>query len=244
MLVNNFQKNQQKLNSQEHEIIRFLRTNIQLIREKTLKDVAGELYVSPNTIVRLAKKLEFKGYSELKLAILMEDEKKPTVIDEDKLSLIDQITKTSDALRNDQMSEIINTIKESSHVYFFACGPSKYPCEEMKEKLRICGIEASLYYEPHVMRQRAKQLKSTDTLIVVSLSGETATPLEATKIAKMTEATIISLTGFSQNSIAKIADHSLYVFYERIQVNEMDVSSRIGVYYVLNTIFERLINLC
>lgn len=241
MLFTNLQKNQHRLNAQEHDILKYIRENIDGIKDDTLKTVAAALYVSPNTIVRLAKKLEFKGYSELKMAVVLDRMQKPLSRKQDGLTLKEQIEQTDALLSDEIVEKIVTILHHSQHVYFFACGPSKYPCEEMKEKLRICGIEASLYYEPHVMKQRAKQLKNGDTLVVVSLSGETKTPLEAMKIAKITEATIVSLTGFSQNSISKLADYSLYTFYEELRLNEMDVSSRLGIYYVLNYLFDSLI---
>ncbi|MFB1050658.1 SIS domain-containing protein [Paraliobacillus sp. JSM ZJ581] len=114
----------------------------------------------------------------------------------------------------------------------------------MKERLRILGINTSLYFEPHVMNQRAKQLDKKDVVFIVSLSGETKTPLEAAKIAKLSQACIISITGFSQNSISQLADISLFTFYDRLTYAEMDVSSRIGIHFILNHIFETLTSRC
>lgn len=244
MLITNFQQNQHKLNEQEHDILRYIRENMAVIQDYTLKRVASDLFVSPNTIVRLAQKLGFKGYSELKMAIIMDAETKPVKKQNSRLSLEEQLIQTKELLAHDKIRTIIERLKQSQHVYFFACGPSKYPCEEMKEKLRIFGIDTSLYYEPHIMKQRAKQLTKQDTLIVVSLSGETSTPLDAMKIAKLSDAQLISITGFSQNSIAKLADIALYTFYETSVIHDMDVSSRLGIHYILNLLFDELITTC
>ncbi len=243
-LFKQLQQNQHLLNPQETKLLSYLMSHSQQLKNKTLKEVANELYVSPNTIVRMAKKLEFKGYTELKMLIELENTQKDKLNKEKNISLLNQIQQTEKLLTPELIQTVCETILSANHVYFFSCGPSKFPCEEMKERLRILGINTSLYFEPHVMNQRAKQLDENDVVIVVSLSGETKTPLDATKITKLSSAHVISITGFSQNAIAQLADTPLYTFYDSATYAEMDISSRIGIHYILNHIFETLTSMC
>ncbi|MDT2830229.1 MurR/RpiR family transcriptional regulator [Vagococcus carniphilus] len=243
-LFTKLQQNQHLLNSQETKLLSYLMENNESLKNETLKDIANNLYVSPNTIVRMAKKLGFKGYTELKMSIEIENSQLKSLKKEKNLSLLNQIQQTEQLLTNETIDRICQKILDSNHVYFFSCGPSKYPCEEMKERLRVLGINTSLYFEPHVMNQRAKQLDEKDIVFIVSLSGETKTPLDAAKIAKLSSAYIVSITGFSQNSIAQLADSPLYTFYDSSTYAEMDISSRIGIHFILNHIFESLTSMC
>ena len=245
-LFSHLQANQNLLNEQELTLLNYMmdKDNYHFLKSSTLKELADSLYVSSNTIVRMAKKLEYRGYTELKLAIETEHNKSHGLKKENRLKLIDQINRTEELLSSDTVKEVLNLILASNHIYFFSCGPSKFPCEEMKEKLRILGFESSLYFEPHVMSQRAKKLKENDLVFVVSLSGETKTPLDAARLVKLTKAKMISITGFSQNSISQIADVAMYTFYDRLTYADMDVSSRLGIHYVLNYIFEELAPMC
>lgn len=245
-LFRHLQANQHLLNEQELIHLNYMmdKENFSLLKNSTLKELADRLYVSPNTIVRMAKKLDYRGYTELKLAIETEHNKSNFLKKGNHLKLIDQMNRTEELLSSNTVKEVLRLILAANHIYFFSCGPSKFPCEEMKEKLRILGFESSLYYEPHVMRQRAKKLKENDLVFVVSLSGETKTPLDAARLVKLTKAKMISITGFSQNSISQLADVTIYTFYDKLTYADMDVSSRLGIYYVLNYIFEELAPLC
>ncbi|RST92778.1 hypothetical protein CBF35_12715 [Vagococcus salmoninarum] len=233
-------KNQTKLNQQESKSLAYLIENVETIREKTLKEVADNLFLSPNTLVRLAKKLEFQGYSELKTSLLLTIQGHKNVIASTPLD--EQIIKTKQLLTNDSLSQITKLLDEAENVFFFSCGLSKYPCEEFNERLRIIGKVSSSYHEPHVMQQRAKNVTEKDLIFVVSLSGETKTPLDATIIAKHRQGKVVSLTSLSQNSIAKLADVALYTFDTPIYVDGMDVTSRLSFTYLFDRLFEAYIN--
>lgn len=238
-----YQENQYLLNDQEIEIIKFLIENIEEVKNETLKEIAIKRFVSPNTIVRMAKKLDFQGFSELKFSLLQakaDEKRKPTL----NFSLSEEVLQTEKLIQREKIDLVIEAIKKAEHVSLFACGPSKFPCEEMKEKLRLLGIISSVYYEPHVMKQRAKRLKKEDVVFVVSLSGETKTLVDATSLAKLSSATIISITGLSQNTLASLADESLYAYYHPLKIGDVDVTSRISIHYLLNYIFEQLVSVC
>ena len=70
-LFSHLQANQHLLNEQELIHLNYMmdKENFSLLKNSTLKELADRLYVSPNTIVRMAKKLDYRGYTELKLAI-------------------------------------------------------------------------------------------------------------------------------------------------------------------------------
>ena len=64
--IDRVKKYEYKLNDTDDLIIEFLTEHQSEINSISIKDIASKLYVAPNTIMRLAKKLEYSGFSELK----------------------------------------------------------------------------------------------------------------------------------------------------------------------------------
>ncbi|MFB1050659.1 MurR/RpiR family transcriptional regulator [Paraliobacillus sp. JSM ZJ581] len=117
-LFKHFQENQHLLNEQESKLLSYLMDNINDIKTKTLKTVSNELYVSPNTIVRMAKKLEFRGYTELKIAIEIENSQAKTLNKEKNLSLYDQIKQTDKLLTSELIEATTQKLLEANQVFF------------------------------------------------------------------------------------------------------------------------------
>jgi len=59
------------LNAGEYEILKYVIANRGDLSGMTTKAVAGHFFVAPNTITRMAHKLGFKGFSELKASLLV-----------------------------------------------------------------------------------------------------------------------------------------------------------------------------
>ena len=221
-----------KLNDLEGEIMRYIIELRDDIDDVTLKSVAERFFVAPNTIVRLAHKLGFSGFTELKQSYSASLDRNRFTIEA--LPLDTQLVQTKDLL-NDRVI--------ASHIVFFCSGFSKYPCLEMAEKLKIMGKNTDTLSERHVMRHYAELLGKNDLVFSVSVSGETQVSIDATSIAKTRGCKVVTLTGFSRNSLSKLADYPIYTVQKEIRLGSMDLDSRLMFYYVFELIFERYFKL-
>ena len=220
-----------KLNDLESEIMRYIIELRDDIDSVTLKNVAEHFFVAPNTIVRLALK---RSYS----ASL--DRNRFTI---EALPLDTQIVQTKDLLNDRTIDAVVALIQDASHIVFFCSGFSKYPCLEMAEKLKIMGKNTDTLSERHVMRHYAELLGKNDLVFSVSVSGETQVSIDATSIAKTRGCKVVTLTGFSRNSLSKLADFPIYTVQKEIRLDSMDLDSRLMFYYVFELIFERYFEL-
>ena len=218
-----------KLNDLESEIMRYIIELRDDIDDVTLKSVAERFFVAPNTIVRLAHKLGFSGFTELKQSY--------------SASLDRNLVQTKDLLNDRVIDSVVSLIQDASHIVFFCSGFSKYPCLEMAEKLKIMGKNTDTLSERHVMRHYAELLGKNDLVFSVSVSGETQVSIDATSIAKTRGCKVVTLTGFSRNSLSKLADYPIYTVQKEIRLGSMDLDSRLMFYYVFELIFERYFKL-
>ena len=228
-----------KLNDLESEIMRYIIELRDDIDSVTLKNVAEHFFVAPNTIVRLAHKLGFSGFTELKRSYSASLDRNRFTIEA--LPLDTQIVQTKDLLNDRTIDAVVALIQDASHIVFFCSGFSKYPCLEMAEKLKIMGKNTDTLSERHVMRHYAELLGKNDLVFSVSVSGETQVSIDATSIAKTRGCKV--LTGFSRNSLSKLADFPIYTVQKEIRLDSMDLDSRLMFYYVFELIFERYFEL-
>ena len=171
-----------KLNDLESEIMRYIIELRDDIDDVTLKSVAERFFVAPNTIVRLAHKLGFSGFTELKQSYSASLDRNRFTIEA--LPLDTQLVQTKDLLNDRVIDSVVSLIQDASHIVFFCSGFSKYPCLEMAEKLKIMGKNTDTLSERHVMRHYAELLGKNDLVFSVSVSGETQVSIDATSIAK------------------------------------------------------------
>lgn len=230
-----------KLNDLESEIMRYIIELRDDIDSVTLKNVAEHFFVAPNTIVRLAHKLGFSGFTELKRSYSASLDRNRFTIEA--LPLDTQIVQTKDLLNDRTIDAVVALIQDASHIVFFCSGFSKYPCLEMAEKLKIMGKNTDTLSERHVMRHYAELLGKNDLVFSVSVSGETQVSIDATSIAKTRGCKVVTLTGFSRNSLSKLADFPIYTVQKEIRLGSMDLDSRLMFYYVFELIFERYFEL-
>ena len=231
------QAGENKLNDLENDIMRYVIALREDIETTTSKEIAQHFFVAPNTIVRLAHKLGFSGFTELKASYLASLDRNRYTIET--LPLDNQLIQTKDLINDRTIDAVVRLIEDASHIVFFCSGFSKYPCLEMAEKLKIMGKNTDTLSERHVMRHYAELLGKNDLVFSVSVSGETQVSIDATSIAKSRGCKVVTLTGFSKNSLSKLADYPIFTVQKEIRLGSMDLCSRLMFYYVFELIFER-----
>ena len=117
------------LSDTEEEIVQYLRKNRSSLG--TIREVANELYVVPNTLFRLSKKLGYDGWSEMRYAI--QDSSSGSQVHSGLLPTssrtLANIKKTVDSLNPDDVELLLKKIDSSDTTVIYGIGDNKYFCE-------------------------------------------------------------------------------------------------------------------
>lgn len=243
--MNFFQRISKKtsfLNSTEKEIINYILKNKNTIKNKRIRELSSELFVSPNTIVRMCKKLGYSGYSELKYEIL--EEKKETsqkIILTENSNLIERLQKTNSLNSFSRISEVVDSIFEKRIIYFYGLGLSRYSILSFSKKLHYLGKVCIVPDDRDSARIIFQGMTSDDLLILVSCSGEHSDLKEFGYIAKSNGSKLITLTGLSQNPLIELSDYPLFAYIDTKNINGGDCSSRIGFDFIFDILFEEIL---
>lgn len=228
------QDNRSKLNPTEDEILQYLLEHAD--QSLTIREVAKHFYVAPNTVTRLMKKLQFRGYTDFINAQKITTYEQQSVEELHPVPVDELIIKTKQLVNPAVLNQVVTVLHDAPKLLVAGVGLSHLPAEELTQYLNTLGKPAQLFTDPHLARHAATLLGPGDVCIGFSVSGDRDNVLDTASIAKTKGATLISLTGFSINKLAKMSSLQLYAQIEPLTISGLDTASRLGFYYLNNQI--------
>ncbi|WHQ37444.1 MurR/RpiR family transcriptional regulator [Spiroplasma sp. SV19] len=223
----------------------FILKNLGSIGKYTIYQVAFATYSSPASVTRMCQEIGLKGYKEL-INILTSVYQKP-VLKEDTLAnnLLQKskinLDETASLLQPKVITTFVQQINQNKKLFLYAYGESALWLESFYSRLLRIGINAFLGRD-HENARVSSQIIDCDTVILVlSLSGETKTVLELVKQARKKKAVIFSITKYLQNHLKKISDYNIALSYNPNENQLITKSARYSMLYILDLIYEEII---
>ena len=183
MLIDKYQ-----LNDSEAEVLRFMKKNRQSLKTIGIRDVAKATYVSTATIINMAKKIGYSGYSELVFALgnSQSDIAMPsTFSNEEKAAFIDLLSE----YRNKRIMILGSGFSQNLANYF-------------SESLNLFGFRATANSHLEFLRQQVQQ---DILLVIISNSGDTVRLAELAKMANDHHIDVIAFVGQKNSKIGSLA---------------------------------------
>lgn len=205
-----------RLTDNEQHILEYLVANIDVLEGVKMRDLARELYTSPASLVRLAKKLDFSGYLELYYYLRSHISDVETKKRVDHVLIDHQITLNMLNFGQDiyhtlgNMQTIIND-NPCQMVLICATGFSSVIANYMNKKLLVKGVR-TLFSTGEDSSEIIKQnLQATSIFIGISKSGETEKIIEKLQLCKDNGIPTLVITGEAKSRLAKMADDTIIV---------------------------------
>lgn len=227
-----------KLNPTEERIVNYLLEHYGALQDLKIAKAAEELYLSPNSIVRLCKKLGYHGFSELKYQIIHDRKQYGIDTAEQQTSVMDSLKQTLAINSRQNIEKTARLIYESRQVIFFALGLSRIVALDLAKKLEHLNKIIIVPDDRDNCILYANNLVPGQIAFFISYSGSTDIICKLSYIAQTRGVPIVTLTGMSQNPISGSSVVSLYAYFRKLSYREADITSRIGFYLVTELIFE------
>lgn len=219
----------------EKDILVFLKNSCLENKVYSIRDVAAQCYTSPASIIKLAKKLNLSGYSELVDKI---QEQSTLSVPEDFLT----------TLAISEAYEIIQTKKEKfqklidkyryKKILIVSNGFSDYVAQYIHDALALRGFTVFKSFHFELVREKYHD----ETLIIaISESGETTTLQTLLSNAFHNQIEIITFTGNTTSTLSELStlDLSIDVFKGLSIHSQTEPHFFFGIALI---IFESLIN--
>ncbi|WP_125591224.1 MurR/RpiR family transcriptional regulator [Companilactobacillus jidongensis] len=226
---------QEKINStnfsnNEQIVVNFIEQNQESINNYSTTQIAKETYTSPSVLIRIAKKLGFNGWLELKNTYVEEltylhkhfksiDANIPFSRNDSLISIsnklgqlkIESIQDTLSLVDSKNLLQAIKLLDQSKKIGVFGLSNIIFQAEEFVHKMRHIGSKAETFPIQNTMFQEAAMMDSNCCAIFISYSGESDPLFTVTDILKQNHVPIIAITSIGDNRLSNIADVSLRV---------------------------------
>ncbi|MDO5331930.1 MAG: MurR/RpiR family transcriptional regulator, partial [Bacillota bacterium] len=201
------------------------------------------------TIFRFVKKLGYEGYSEFvdDLSKAEEESRRiniPSIVQKDNYrdSYLKNIAEAVKVITDEKIEKFNSIMIKYPDIYIIAEGMSREVGRYFRRLLTSIGYNAIFPTESYEKEMVLKRIKKEDVLLVLSYTGDNVSVIhEIEKIFAISTPTIISFTRADNNAIQNMSDLNFYVFADEIDYGGIDVTSRIGMIAIMETLLYKRI---
>lgn len=257
MLITEQLQYAQGLSENEKTVAKYLCANLNDISRLSITQISDTCFVSCSTVVRLAAKLGFPGWKQLKQAILDEQkyihasfhETDPNVpfhkedtqkqIRENlSLLLADSIADTCSLLDEEQLHQAALLAAQASVINVYGISFSIEVAHDFRMKMMSIGKTVNVISNPEEFFYYMKSTDLKTVSILISYSGETKELVHIAGWLKMKGYSAIAITSIGGNSLSKACRNTLLLSTrEKLYSKISTFSSSISIHYVLDVLF-------
>lgn len=214
----------------ERLIVAFMLKQQDQLKSYGTPQLASATYTSPSVIVRVAKKLGFNGWRDLKASFLAEvdylqtnfqglDANRPFTAQDSAMDIagklaqleIESAKDTLALIDHDSLQKARQIIATHRTVNLFCLANLNFVAEEFVYKMRHIGKTATAFPIQNMLFQEAAMLTSADCAICLSYSGESDPLFQALGYLKQNHVPLIAITSIGENHLSRLADVTLHV---------------------------------
>lgn len=240
-----------ELTLKEGQIARYLLAQEATISKLTISEVARTHDVSEAMIVKLAKRLGFSGYKDLKRKLgqynqlpttemfeeLSSSDTTEQVVNKLFRTSIQAIEETLAVLSIGDVDKTVELILAAKQVELYGVGGSAAIAKDASHKFLRIGFRLTAYEDAHLMAMSASLLNVGDVVIAISHSGQTSAVLAATRLAQVNGAKVIALTNHLLSPLGKEADIVLQSASRGSILMGENAASRIAQLNIIDVLF-------
>ncbi|MFD1414473.1 MurR/RpiR family transcriptional regulator [Oceanobacillus jeddahense] len=243
-----------KLKGAEKKVVRFIEKNREEIIHLSITEVAERSQTSESSVVRLCKRLGYKGFQDMKIhfakEVISPEKQIHEVIEKDDdvlmvkkkifQSNIQALYDSLEVCKDEQLVHAVNAISNANLIEFYGTGGSGSVAMDAQHKLLKLGIKSFAYNDSTLQSMSASVLEEKDVVIGISHTGSNKEVLHAMKLAKETGATLICITSSSKSPITQISDITLQTASNETLFRTDAISSRIAQLTIIDILVAAL----
>lgn len=221
---------------------------------RSITEIALAARVAESTVIRASKRLGFKGFQDIKLAIAR-DLRPPLefVADEiapgdDASEIIKKVFAASAAVLADAVTSVDpNTLKavvtaldKADRVLFAGVGPSSPLAQDAAYRFRSLGVPVDAPLDALTQHLAATMLGKGSVCVVISHTGATRETLDIARTAAGAGALTVAVTSFARSPLTETVDHSFVAGGRQLGFRVEAMASRLAHLCVLDSLYVAL----
>ncbi|RLD41119.1 MAG: hypothetical protein DRI86_14020 [Bacteroidetes bacterium] len=249
----NMLKYKENLSMAERAVLDYLIENKAVLKDFYVEKIAQAAYASPASVVRMCKKLGYKGFKDFKIdfilsnakveipetkeyndVILSKNSNYGESVIQNNIRILEETLKIHDPVALHKAAE---SIMKARRVFIFGKGSSFLVCKDLEMKLRRINKLAIAQGESHEQLVDASFLNQNDVVVLISNSGKTPEIVRAALLVKEKKAKIISIVKIGSSFLADLSDIILYTTSLEGEFRSAAMTSRISQLCVVDALF-------
>lgn len=221
------------------------------IIHSTISQIAEDLEVADATVFRFCKRIGFKGYQAMKIALaseivspikeihdtITEDDDEATIVQKVFKSNIKTMEDTMQVIDPEQFKRAVIALTTARKIEFYGSGGSGAIAMDGHHKFLRSGLLTSCYTDAHLQIMSASQLTEEDVVVCISHSGMSKDIIESLEVAKSRGATTIGITNYSKTPLSKKADITLFTVSEETEFRSEALASRLAQLTIIDALY-------
>ncbi|WNS78894.1 MurR/RpiR family transcriptional regulator [Domibacillus sp. DTU_2020_1001157_1_SI_ALB_TIR_016] len=240
-----------RLSAKEKKVADYILQNPEKIIHITINELAEDLHVADATVFRFCKRIGFKGYQAMKIALaseimepiqqiheeISENDDEKTITKKIFQSNIQTLENTLHLLNENALHQAVSLLLHAAKIEFYGVGGSMVIAMDAYHKFIRTGIKAFSFVDSHYQLMSASQLTEKDVAVVISHSGTNKDTINILKTAKKNGAKTIGITGYPKSFIGQNVDVALFTSSEETDFRSEALSSRIGQLSIIDALY-------
>lgn len=225
----------------EKDIATYILQKSNEIKNINITELAKVTGTSGSTITRFCKKIKCDSFADMKIKISSVQQDAPPhqgaeIVDDVYYFYNKVINNTIKNMDKEKIEKTVQLIKSAQRIFIYGVGSSGLTAMEMTQRLLRMGLNVTSITDSHMMLINSSVTSKSDLVIGISTSGNTEDVVNALRMSKQNQGTIVSITSFSDSRIAKISDTSLFVYNSSFVDNKRFVNSQFAIMYLMDVI--------
>ena len=247
------------LSANEKKIADYILTNSALIRDYSSQNLAASVGVSQSSIIKFSQKLNYTGFTDLKLAIhesvvksgeseQSADNGQGSNVQADSLqkelcNIKNEALLTTTELNDDKrILSAVKLLEKGKRIQIIALGAGSLVARNFASMLMQIGKSVIAEVDTYIQLSSIATLGKGDVVLIISFSGQSEKMIRLTRQAKKAGVAIISLTSYSANPIRSLADVQLFSVNKQGSSEVPQIISNASQQHIIDVLFSTLVS--
>jgi DNA-binding MurR/RpiR family transcriptional regulator len=239
------------LTKREQRILTYLLENADQAESMRITQIAETFGVSQAFVVKLAKRIGFSGFRELKAGLaeygssrvaelyeeVAPDDPPAEILRKLFRASMQALEETLSILSLEDFERATDLFAGASVRDIYGVGGSAAIARDTAHKFLRIGIRCNSYDDAHLMAMSAATLTKRDVVLAISHSGGSSVVIDAARIAKSRGVPIVVLTSYQPSALAALADATLVSTARSSPFTGENAAARIAQLNIIDSLF-------
>ena len=237
----------------ENEISQYVMNHSESIISSTISEVAKETGTSEASINRFCKKLGYKGFNSLKVALAQEsyyNKMNAAMQDNQDRNLLSSVSQdyqrillnTTAMLDERVIEQVAETMRKSDMIYVFGLPDTAFVTQEFAGKLSLAGIRAKSVTDVTGISIEASHIRKSDFAIFIVSSIFVRDLSPSITLCRDRGAKTLAITSYDAPQLNEFMDFKLVTSDAITARNSLSISNNLIFLYVVDVVYTVLLN--